>query len=314
MADSVAACFDSHQFVFIGSTHGDVKIEEFLACLVSRPKFTQRVTDIVLEQMGSGHQRLLDRYVLGLESIPPDSVASFWFDTDAPTLWATLPQVRKFLEALRDVNRTLPAAKRIRLIGGNEGIDWAKVNVPEDLAPYPFKTNLMPHLLVEHLAKEPHNRTLVVYGDCHIHWRGRNFMGQLEEALGRDKLFVVGRINELTAADREFLKPLGNTEKPFFVPASRFPRDSRGPASLLVCTGEDSGTIADYMDAFVYLGPKPDQSTIGSIAFTAAQQKEVDRRKAIVLDDHQRTLQARLSGRDRWFANHPGDLASRPQP
>jgi hypothetical protein len=36
-ADSLAAKFDDHQFVFIGSTHGDLKIEEFLMCLVSRP-------------------------------------------------------------------------------------------------------------------------------------------------------------------------------------------------------------------------------------------------------------------------------------
>src|SRR5262245_59386301 len=73
-ADSLAARFDDHQFVFIGSTHGDLKIEEFLMCLVSRPSFTRRVTDIVEEQVSSGHQNLIDRYVLGLEQISPDSV------------------------------------------------------------------------------------------------------------------------------------------------------------------------------------------------------------------------------------------------
>jgi len=251
--------------------------------------------------------------LLEIEPISADSLACIWFDTDAPTLWTTLPQVRRFLEALRDVNRALPAAGRIRLIGGNEGIDWSKVRVPEDLAPYPFKTNLVPHLLIEHLAKTPHNRTLVVYGDCHIHWRGNNFMGQVEAALGRDNLFVVGRINDLTAADRGFLASLGNLEKPFFVRANRFPPNSSGPASLRVCTGEDSGTIADYMDAFVYLGPKPDRSLIGSIALTAAQQREVERRTAILRADPERTMRARFQGRDRWFATHPNDLAPRPQ-
>ena len=53
-ADLLAANFDDHQFVFIGSTHGDAKIEEFLMCLVSRPGFKQQVTDIVVEWASSG--------------------------------------------------------------------------------------------------------------------------------------------------------------------------------------------------------------------------------------------------------------------
>jgi len=105
-------------------------------------------------------------------------------------------------ETLRDVNQGLAPAKRIRLVGGNEGIDWSIAKVTKDLARYPNKTNLMPHLLAEHLAKEPANRTLVVYGDCHIHWNGNNFMHEVEAALGRSKLFVVGRINELVTPER----------------------------------------------------------------------------------------------------------------
>lgn len=309
--DLLAARFDDHQFVFIGSTHGDLKIEEFLVCLVSRPSFTQRVTDIVEEQISSGHQTLLDRYLLGLEQIPPDILTSIWFDTDAPTLWTTLPQVRRFLETLRDVNRTLPPARRIRLVGGNEGIDWARVQAPEDLAPYPYKTNLVPHLLVEHLARTPGNRTLVVYGDCHIHYNGNNFMRDLEAALGRTKLFVVGRIGELVPTERAFLAAVGNAERPFFQAADRFPANLDGPPSLRVCTGEESGRLADYIDGFVYLGPEPDPSLIGSVPLTLSQQSELERRTSI-LADPQRTMRARLRGRDQWFATHPDDFAPRP--
>jgi hypothetical protein len=219
-ADALAAKFDDHQFVFIGSTHGDLKIEEFLMCLVSQPTFTQRVTEIVVEWAGSGHQRLIDRYILALDAIPVDSLAPIWFDTDTPTMWTTLPQVRRFVETLREVNRTLPAEKRIRLIGGNDGTDWTRVRVAEDLAPYPYKTNFMPHLIIEHLAKTPGNKTLVVYGDGHIRHQGNNFMGDLEAALGRVQLFVVGRIGELVPAERAYLVPVGNPDKPFFAEAS----------------------------------------------------------------------------------------------
>jgi hypothetical protein len=73
-ADALAAKFDDHQFLFLGSTHGDAKSEEFLACLVTRPAFCQRATDIVTEWASSGHQQLLDRHVLKLEPAPADPI------------------------------------------------------------------------------------------------------------------------------------------------------------------------------------------------------------------------------------------------
>ena len=310
-ADALAAKFDDHQFIFIGSTHGDLKIEQFLMCLVSRPAFQQRATDIVVEWAGSGQQRLLDRYVLTLEDIASDDLAPIWLDTDYPKMWATLPQVRQFTQTLREVNRTLPSAKRIRLVGGSDGVDWSKVRVAEDLAPYPFKTNWMTHLLIEHLAKTPGNKTLVVYGDGHIRYKGNNFMGDVEYSVGRAKLFVVGRIGELVPEERAYLAAVGDPSKPFFVESRRFPTTMRWPQSLKVAQEETSANLADYIDAFVYLGPEPDKDMTGSIPLTAAQQRELDRRNSIT-SDPQRTMQARYKGRDQWFRAHPNDFPPRP--
>ena len=310
-ADAFAAKFGAHQFVFVGSTHGDAKIDEFLTCLISRPAFKQQVTDIVVEWASSGHQRLLDRYMLALDELSIDDLAPIWFDTDTPTLWTTLPNVRQFVETLRAVNKTLPAAKRIRLVGGNDGVDWTKVRVPEDLAPYPYKTNLMPHLILEHLAKTPGNRTLVVYGDGHIRYNGNNFVGEIEAALGRAKLFVVGRIGELRREERRYLAAVGDPDRPFFVEARRFPTTIPWPASLRTSLEECSERLADYIDAFVYLGPEPDRVLTGSIPLSAAQQRELDRRSSIMADP-QRTMRARYQGRDQWFRAHPDDVPPRP--
>jgi len=311
-ADALAKQFDDHQFVFIGSTHGDLKIEQFLACLVTRPAFQQRVTDIVTEWASSGQQRLIDRYILGLEEISMDDLAPIWFDTDAPTMWTTLPQVRETLKALHDVNKSLPGPKRIRLLGGNDPTDWSKVKVTEDLAPYPFKTNFMPHLIIEHLAKSQGNRTLVVYGDGHIHYKGNNFMPDLEYALGRSKLYVVGRIGELRADERTYLSAVGDPNQAFFVEARRFPSDITWPGSLKVAYQETSKNLADYIDAFVYLGPEPDKSLIGAIPLTPAQKNELARRGSIN-SDPQRMMRARFGGRELWFRGHPNDVPSRPQ-
>jgi hypothetical protein len=311
-ADALAAKFADHQFIFIGSTHGDLKIEEFLTCLITRPAFTQRVTDIVTEWASAGQQRLLDRYVISLEDIGRDDLAPIWFDTDAPTMWTTLPQVRQSLETLREVNKTLPLAKRIRLVGGNDPTDWTKVRVVDDLAPYPFKTNFTRHLIIEHLAREPGNKTLVVYGDGHIRYQGNNFMGDLDAALGRAKLFVVGRIGELRAEERAYLATVGDPSKPFFVEAARFPSTIPWPSSLRIAHEETSPRLADYVDAFVYLGPEPDKDLTGSIPLSAAQRRELDRRSSI-MSDPQRSMHARFQGRDRWFQAHPNDVLPRPR-
>jgi hypothetical protein len=170
----MAGAFADHQFVSNGRTHGDFKIEEFLMCLITRPAMTQRVTDILVEWASAAHQRLLDRYLLFVEDVPKEALAAVWLDTDPPELWATMRQVRQFVETLRTVNQGLPATKRIRVVGGNHGVDWTKVRVVDDLAPYPFRTNLVQHIVVEHLAGEPANKTLVVYGDNHIRYQGRN--------------------------------------------------------------------------------------------------------------------------------------------
>jgi hypothetical protein len=310
-ADALAAKFDGHQFVLIGSTHGDAKIDEFLMCLVSRPGFKQRVSDIVVEWASSAHQRLLDRYMLMLEPVPMDELARIWLDTDAPTMWTTLPSVRQFVEALRDVNKTLPAGKRIRLVGGNDPTDWTKVHRVEDVAPYPFKTNFMPHLILEHLARSPGNRTLVVYGDGHIRHNSANFMADVEYVLGRARFFVVGTIHELRQDERAYLALLGDPANPFFAEAKHFPAGAPWPGSLRTRLEERPTRPADYIDALLYLGPEPNRVQIGSIPLTAAQETEVARRHSI-LSDPQRSMRARFEGRDKWFREHPNDFPPRP--
>jgi hypothetical protein len=85
------------------------------------------------------------------------------------------------------------------------------------------------------------------------------------------------------------------------------------PESLRVAFKEDrAANLADYIDAFVYLGPEPDKDLTGSIPLTAAQKRELDRR-ASIKSDPQRTMRARLRGRDQWFRSHPNDFPPRPQ-
>lgn len=137
-------------------------------------------------------------------------------------------------------------------------------------------------------------------------------MGDIEYALGRAKLFVVGRIADLRAEERAYLAAVGDPSKPFFVEARRFPSTIPWPSSLRVAHEETSPRLADYIDAFVYLGPEPDTDLTGSIPLPAAQRQELHRRNSI-RSEPDRTMRARYQGRDRWFQTHPNDVPPRPR-
>ncbi len=88
VADEVATQFESHDFVFLGSTHGGKKIHDLLLCLISRPSFLGHATDIVVEFATAARQETMDRFLLELEPIPLDELRPAWFDTSGPELWA----------------------------------------------------------------------------------------------------------------------------------------------------------------------------------------------------------------------------------
>jgi hypothetical protein len=139
-------------------------------------------------------------------------------------------------------------------------------------------------------------------------------MYDLEASLGRDKLFVVGRIGELNPSEINSIVAAGDPNRPFFLPADRFPLGTPWPPSLRVAQNEQSPRLADYMDAFVYLGPGADRSLVGTIPLTAAEKTELDRRNTILAfaTDPQKAMRIRYSGKARWFSAHPNDFPLRP--
>jgi hypothetical protein len=309
IADQVAAEFDRRQFIFIGSTHGGKKTQDFLHCLLSRPRFQARVTDVLVEWANPVHQKLMDRYLLALEEVPPAVLARVWFDTDAPQLWASMPQMAEFFATVRAINARLEPGKRIRVLGGCEPIDWSAVRTADDIASQPFKNNWASHVISEHFGSQPDRRLLVVYGDAHIHHSGGFMMSALEGQLGRGRLFVVGTISDLSPEEADRVAKLGDPTRPFFVGVERFPTAGPYPRALFYAR---VGELSRYVDAVVYLGPEPDRDLSKSIALSAKQREELAARDSLRGDARQ-LMKRRLAQRNLWFRSHPDDLPNRPQ-
>lgn len=307
-ADSMAALFDQHRFVFIGSTHGDVKIHDFLLCLLSRPGLERRVTDVLVEWASPAHQPLMDRYLLALEPLAMDSLRPVWFETDYPPLWATIPQMPAFFAAVRAINVRVDPSRRIRVVGGNEPVDWKTVRGPADMARFPFKSNNSIHLILEHLAPATERRVLIVYGIGHVHHNGGSMMAGLEDRIERDQLFVVGTIHTLREGERERVARFGDPDRPFFVRAARFPSEVSLPDDFFYAAKDP---LSSHIDAVVYLGPEPDRDLTNTITLTAGEKAELARRESI-LQDPRRVMQIRLGGRAEWFRTHPADFPDPP--
>jgi hypothetical protein len=308
VADDLAAAFDEHRFVFLGSTHGDAKIHEFLLCLLSRPAFQRRVTDVLVEWGNPVHQRLVDRYLLTLEPVPEIELGAVWFDTDYPLLWARLPQIPQFYAAVRAINQGLEPARRIRVLGGCEPVDWSTVRTAVDLARYPYKNNWAAHVVAEHFALQPEKRLLVVYGDRHIDHDAGPLMLALEEKIDRAQLFTIGTIRALESGEKELVARLGDPSRPFLLGAPGLPALESSPRDLFYARPD---SLASFFDAVLYLGPEADRDLSNSLELSAAQRAELARREAI-LGDYQVAMKSRLASRALWFERHPQDLPERP--
>ena len=306
VADSVAARFDTHQFVFMGSTHGWKKQHDLQLCLLSRAAFQRRASDVMVEWANPAYQSLVDRYLLKLEPIPIDSLAPVWIDTDAPDLWGRLTLMPAFYETVRAINEHLEPARRIRVIGGNEPIDWSRVRTQEDVARYAYKSNWAAHVIMEHYAPVPSRKLLVIYGEGHVNLRG-TLTAEARQKVSLDEWFMVGVIRE-RGADDILIAKMGDPAQPFYAGTARLPAAPPYPRDLSIARQQP---LASVMNGVVYLGPEPDRSMSHAVALTSAQQAEVVRRDQIKGDLRQ-LMQLRYGHRADWFGTHPNDIPPRP--
>lgn len=305
-ADSVAAQFDTHQFVFMGSTHGWKKQHDFQLCLLSRPAFQRRVTDVMVEWANPVYQDLVDRYLIKLEAIPIDSLAPVWINTDAPDLWGRLTLMPEFYQAVRAINEHLDPARRIRVIGGCEPIDWSKVQTQDDVARYPYKSNWAAHVIMEHYASDPSHRLFVIYGEGHVNRRG-TLTAEARQKVSLDQWFMVGVVRE-RGQDGSLIAKMGDTTQAFFAGTNKLMTAPPYPRDLSIARQEP---LSSVVNAVVYLGPEPDESMSHAVELTPAERAEVARHEEIKGDLRQ-LMQMRYGRRAEWFKAHPNDLPRRP--
>jgi hypothetical protein len=135
--------------------------------LIRHPDFPSKVRSIVVEFGNSRYQPILDQYIQG-EDVPEADIQHVWRDATNGTGENDSPVYAEFFAAVRDINRKLPATKRLRLIAGDPPIDWSKVQTRADFHEFGDGDRRDFPVSLHGIAVKRGDKALVIYGSSHI--------------------------------------------------------------------------------------------------------------------------------------------------
>jgi enterochelin esterase family protein len=161
----IVAAFDRHPIVIIGELHGLRPAGDLYVRLVRDAAFQAAVQDIVVEFAGRHSQPTLDRYVAG-EDVPAEDVRRIWRDTTKVGSWES-PIYAQWLAAIREVNRTLPAGRRLRVLAGDTAIDWTRIHAHAEWAALGDNNVSFADVILREVVAKKH-KALVVLGQNHV--------------------------------------------------------------------------------------------------------------------------------------------------
>lgn len=163
---AIVEAFRTHPIVMLGHPHGNEQKYAFQRSLLRDARFTSIVTDIVEECGNSRYQDVMDRFVLGVE-VPYAELRQAWENTISGNTNCDLPMYEEFFRAIREVNASLPAAKKIRLLLGDAAIDWERVRTFADIEKWEEGRSAHTAGVIQSEVLAKGRKALVLYGEMH---------------------------------------------------------------------------------------------------------------------------------------------------
>ncbi|MFF1610563.1 hypothetical protein ACFVYA_22520 [Amycolatopsis sp. NPDC058278] len=171
-AAALLAAFDSHAIVAKSSPD----VGTFVFDLIRDPRFPARVNDIVVECGNARLQPLLDAYTAGAQ-VP--EISNVWRDTTQPSCGFSTFYEQLFA-LVRQVNTTLPASRKLRVLAADPPVDWSRVHTPADLEPF-LDRDASIVSVVKTQVLQRNRKALMLFGLGHLtHDGGSGAVAQLE--------------------------------------------------------------------------------------------------------------------------------------
>jgi hypothetical protein len=171
-AGALLAALDTHSIVAKSSPEPGT----FVFDLIRDPRLPGRVNDIAVECGNSRLQPLLDAYIAGGDV--PD-ISRVWRDTTQPSCGFSVFYEQLFA-LVRQVNTTLPAARKIRVLACDPPIDWSRVHTPADMEPFHDRDASIVSVVKTQVLQK-NRKALMLFGLGHLtHNGGSGAVAQLE--------------------------------------------------------------------------------------------------------------------------------------
>ena len=255
---AIIDAFRTRSLVALGDPHGNEQIQAFRLALIRDPRFAATVDDIVVEFGNARFQDAIDRFVRG-EEVPPSVLKHVWQDTTQVEFEWELPPYEEFFRAVRAVNATLPAQRKLRVLLGDPPIDWSTIHASGDYMRF-MENSGRDAYAVQVIQKEvlaKGKRALLIYGDQHLIRRNvvpnspqpwaRGLVAQLE----RPGIATVFTIHETRKDWRSWRADV--TSWP--APSLALTKDTTIGAALFSAPPQRPVRYDDQFDALLYLGP-----------------------------------------------------------
>jgi hypothetical protein len=162
---AILAAFDKYQIVAMHAAHGLKDNDDYILSLIRDPVFPDKVNDIVVECGNGFYQNLLDRYI-GAERVPLSEAQQVWRNTTG--LMCSLSDFYDQLFPLvRELNQSLPARKRLRVVAADPAFEWSQVKTGADIPNNRVRaTSILATMEREVLSKK--RRALMLFGINHL--------------------------------------------------------------------------------------------------------------------------------------------------
>jgi hypothetical protein len=283
--DGIFEAFEHADIVTLGERPWSRVDSDFRHQVLMDPRLTAKVNDVVVEFANARYQSMIDRYVLDLALIPPDSLRLVWQDASEPGAWDS-PVYGYLLDTVRRANQHRPREERVRVLAGEPPIDWSRVESAADIAAYgPRGAHALDVIAREVVEKK--RKALLVYQERNFFRRDRglspagNLTTNLEARHPGLKVFVIATAPAETPMHAQLDSALTTSVRPVLVNLAQS-KLGAWPASRLFDFGRD--LLADGADALLYYGRVIDFHVRPSDRVTRDLEyvREVERRKGLL--------------------------------
>lgn len=279
VAGEILDLWSGADLVCLGETHGSVFDAALRTSLVAHPRFSSTVDVVVVEFASPLHQTLLDRLVLGGESLSRDELRPVWRDAGLGEIWE-LAQYEEFFRAVAQRNQDLPRSQRVRIVAAALPIEWNRVQTSTDLTQWGDRAEQFEAVLRREVL-DTGKKGLAVFGRGHCERRSPSMFSRLAAHEPERVRAVFGFEGARgVAAARERLE-LG--AKPHLLPVTGTPLAVE-PAGAMFFEGHAQVPLGNLLDAVVSYGSN--QDTVldpADLSFTPELRRELDRRARLWL-------------------------------